>query len=53
MPGDAPVLVDSAGCGAALKDYGHLLGTPAAEAFAARVFDVHEWLASQMDRLAA
>jgi glycolate oxidase iron-sulfur subunit len=53
MPGDAPVLVDSAGCGAALKDYGHLLGTPAAEAFAARVFDVHEWLASHMDRLPA
>jgi len=51
MPGDAPVLVDSAGCGAALKDYGHLLGTPEAEAFAARVFDVHEWLASHMDRL--
>lgn len=51
MPGDAPVLVDSAGCGAALKDYGHLLGTPAADAFAARVFDVHEWLAQHMDRL--
>ena len=27
MPGDAPILVDSAGCGAALKDYGHLLNT--------------------------
>lgn len=51
MPGDAPVLVDSAGCGAALKDYGHLLDTAAAEAFAARVFDVHEWLAQHMDRL--
>ena len=51
MPGDAPVLVDSAGCGAALKDYGHLLGTPEAEAFASRVLDVHEWLASRMDRL--
>ena len=33
MPGDAPIVVDSAGCGAALKDYGHLLGTPEAEAF--------------------
>ena len=32
MPGDAPILVDSAGCGAALKDYGHLLGTDAAVA---------------------
>ena len=27
MPGDAPVLVNSAGCGAAMKDYGHLLDT--------------------------
>ena len=26
MPGDAPIVVDSAGCGAAMKDYGHLLG---------------------------
>jgi glycolate oxidase iron-sulfur subunit len=46
FPGDAPVLVDAAGCGAALKDYGRLLGTPEAAAFAARVLDVHEFLAS-------
>jgi glycolate oxidase iron-sulfur subunit len=39
MPGDAPVVVDSAGCGAAMRDYGHLLGTPDASAFAARVVD--------------
>jgi glycolate oxidase iron-sulfur subunit len=45
MPGEAPILVNSAGCGAALKDYGHLLGTPEAAAFSARVLDVHEWLA--------
>jgi glycolate oxidase iron-sulfur subunit len=51
MPGDAPILVDSAGCGAALKDYGHLVGTAAAAQFSARVFDVHEWLATRMDRL--
>jgi glycolate oxidase iron-sulfur subunit len=51
MPGDAPILVNSAGCGAALKDYGHLLGTPRAVAFSARVFDVHEWLASRVDQL--
>jgi glycolate oxidase iron-sulfur subunit len=51
MPGDTPVLVDSAGCGAALKDYGHLLGTAKAEAFSARVFDVHEWMAAHMERL--
>ena len=48
---DRPVLVDSAGCGAAMKHYGRLLGTPAAEAFAARVFDVHEWLADRLDML--
>jgi glycolate oxidase iron-sulfur subunit len=44
MPGDAPIVVDSAGCGAAMKDYGHLLGTPEAEAFAGRVQDFSEWL---------
>lgn len=53
LPGDAPVLVDAAGCGAALKDYGRLLGTPEAAAFAARVVDVHEWLATNLDRLPA
>ena len=46
MPGSAPVLADAAGCGAAMKDYGHLFGTDEARAFSARVFDVHEWLAS-------
>jgi glycolate oxidase iron-sulfur subunit len=51
MPGDAPILVDSAGCGAQLKDYGHLVGTPAAAAFSGRVFDIHEWLAPRVDRL--
>lgn len=48
---DRPILVDSAGCGAAMKDYGHLLGTPEAAAFAARVFDIQEWLAGHVDRL--
>jgi glycolate oxidase iron-sulfur subunit len=51
FPGDAPIVVDSAGCGAALKDYGHLLGTPEAVGFSARVFDIHEWLAPRLDRL--
>ncbi|MCU1364902.1 MAG: putative iron-sulfur protein [Ilumatobacteraceae bacterium] len=51
MPGEAPVLVNSAGCGAQMKDYGHLLGTDAARAFAARVRDVHEWLAERIDDL--
>jgi glycolate dehydrogenase iron-sulfur subunit len=51
MPGDAPVLVNSAGCGAAMKDYDHLLDTAEARAFAARVRDVHEWLAEHLDRM--
>jgi glycolate oxidase iron-sulfur subunit len=53
MPGDAPILVDSAGCGAQLKDYGHLLGTPEAAAFARRVVDIHEWLAARVDAMPA
>ncbi|MEP6661688.1 MAG: (Fe-S)-binding protein [Acidimicrobiales bacterium] len=51
MPGEQEIVVDSAGCGAALKEYGHLLGTVEAKAFSARVRDVHEWLASRLDRL--
>ena len=51
MPGDAPILVDSAGCGAAMKDYGRLLGTADAVSFAARVVDIHEWLAERVDLL--
>lgn len=51
MPGDAPVLVDSAGCGAAMKDYGHLVGTADAAAFSARVADIHEWLAPRIAQL--
>lgn len=51
FPGDAPILVDSAGCGAQLKDVGHLIGTAEAERFAARVFDLQEWIATQLHRL--
>jgi len=51
MPGDAPILVDSAGCGAAMKEYGHLLGTEEARAFSTRVRDVQEWVATRLDRL--
>jgi glycolate oxidase iron-sulfur subunit len=51
MPGDAPIVVNSAGCGAAMKDYGHLLGTPAATSFSARVVDVNEYLAERIDKL--
>lgn len=51
MPGDAPILVNSAGCGAAMKEYGILLGTAEAVAFAARVRDIHEWLGERVDAL--
>ena len=47
-PGDAPIVVNSAGCGAQLKAYGALLdGEPAAARFAARVRDVTEILAER------
>ncbi|HVE94066.1 MAG TPA: (Fe-S)-binding protein [Acidimicrobiales bacterium] len=49
--GSCPVIVDSAGCGAALANYGELLGTDEADAFAARVVDIHTWLAERADRL--
>jgi glycolate oxidase iron-sulfur subunit len=39
------VVVNSAGCGAILKDYGHLIGTEEATRFAATVRDVTELLA--------
>jgi glycolate oxidase iron-sulfur subunit len=48
--GDAPIVVNSAGCGALLRDYGPLLdGEPAAVAFGARVRDVSEVLAQRTD----
>lgn len=50
---DRPVLVNSAGCGAALKEYGRLLGIDEAVAFSERVFDVCEWLAAEGDLPAA
>ncbi len=48
---DRPILVDSAGCGAAMKDYGHLLGRAEAKLFSERVFDIQEWLAHHVDKL--
>jgi glycolate oxidase iron-sulfur subunit len=51
LPGDAPIAVDSAGCGAALKEYGHLLGTDEAARFAERVFDIQELVAAHVERL--
>jgi len=40
------IVVNAAGCGAAMKEYGELLGTPQARAFSARVRDVCELLGS-------
>jgi glycolate oxidase iron-sulfur subunit len=51
MPGTAPILVNSAGCGASMKDYGELLGTEDAQRFSARVFDIAEWLVDRLERL--
>ena len=38
------IVSSTAGCGAALKDYGRMLGTPEARAFSSLVLDVHELL---------
>lgn len=48
-PGEGAVVVDSAGCGAALAAYGELLDTDDARAFAARVVDFSEWVAGRAD----
>ncbi len=45
------IVVNSAGCGAALKHYGELLGTDEAKAFSSRARDIGEWLAEHVDRL--
>ncbi|MGZ6969424.1 MAG: (Fe-S)-binding protein [Acidimicrobiia bacterium] len=47
FPSNGPIVVDSAGCGAAMKDYGRLLDTDTARAFSDRVHDFSEWLAGQ------
>jgi glycolate oxidase iron-sulfur subunit len=47
------VVVNSAGCGAVLKMYGHVLGTEAGAAFGARVRDVTELLAAAGPRAGA
>ncbi|MGV3614007.1 MAG: (Fe-S)-binding protein [Fimbriimonas sp.] len=41
MPGDLPVVVNSAGCGSTMKEYGHLLDKAG---FASRVADASEFL---------
>ncbi len=50
--GDTPIVVNSAGCGAAMKEYGDLLANDPdyagrAQAFGARVQDVTEYLAAR------
>lgn len=47
MPGDSPIIVNSAGCGSTMKEYGHLLGTSEAEQFANRVVDLSEFLLTE------
>jgi glycolate oxidase iron-sulfur subunit len=42
--GDEPIVVNSAGCGAQMKEYGHLLGDERSRRFAARVRDITELL---------
>jgi glycolate oxidase iron-sulfur subunit len=44
------VVSNAAGCGSGMKDYGHLVGTPLAEAFSAKVRDVHELLTEHPQR---
>ncbi len=40
------IVVNAAGCGSAMKEYGELLGSDLARSFAGKVFDVSELLAS-------
>ena len=47
------IVVNSAGCGALLKDYGHLLGSEQAGLLAAKVRDVSELLAERGPRQGA
>jgi glycolate oxidase iron-sulfur subunit len=47
------VVVNSAGCGALLKDYGHLLGTESASRLASTIRDVSELLAERGPRRGA
>ncbi len=51
LAGESLILVNSAGCGAALKAYGDLLGSDEARSFSKRVLDIHEWLADHIDKI--
>lgn len=51
FPGQDPIVVGAAGCGAQLRDLGHQLGGPQAQRFARRIVDVTELLSDRLDRL--
>ena len=51
LGGDRPIVVNSAGCGAAMKEYGRHSGDDGMAAFSARVFDAAEFLAPLVSRL--
>lgn len=51
FPGNAPIIVNSAGCGAVLRDYGNILQIEEARKFSSRVKDIHEWLLEQLIKL--
>ncbi|MEN9802953.1 MAG: hypothetical protein RLZ37_2078, partial [Actinomycetota bacterium] len=51
MPGSAPIVVNAAGCGAMLKEYGELFHSPEAIEFSKRAVDIHEWIDHNLDRL--
>ncbi len=44
---EGPILVNSAGCGGAMKEYGALLGTDEARAFSERVTDLSELISPE------
>jgi glycolate oxidase iron-sulfur subunit len=44
LKGDYPVIVNSAGCGSTMKEYGHLISDQKDNDFSKRVFDVSEFL---------
>lgn len=53
LTGSTPIVVNSAGCGAMLKELGDVSDDPRAASFAERVVDVNEWLAPRIGSLEA
>jgi glycolate oxidase iron-sulfur subunit len=55
LPGDRPIIINSAGCGSTIKEYAHLLdGDETGRSFAARAMDLSEFLLQEgmVDHLA-